>query len=45
VKPGILKESDRIVLEGVREVHDGEKIEYEYRKPEDILEHQKFHAE
>jgi membrane fusion protein (multidrug efflux system) len=45
VKPGILKESDTIVLEGVREVHDGEKIEYEYRKPEAILEHQKFHAE
>jgi membrane fusion protein (multidrug efflux system) len=37
---------DKIVLEGVRLVQDGEKLEeYEFRKPEDALENQKFHAE
>jgi membrane fusion protein (multidrug efflux system) len=37
--------TDRVVLEGVRQVKDGEKIEFEYRKPEDALAHQKNHAE
>ena len=36
---------DKIVLEGVRQVRDGEKVEYEFRKPEEALSHQKFHAE
>ncbi len=36
---------DKIVLEGVREVADGEKVEYEFRKPEEALKNQKFHAE
>jgi membrane fusion protein (multidrug efflux system) len=36
---------DKIVLEGVREVTEGEKVEYEFRKPEEALQHQKFHAE
>lgn len=40
-----LEPNDKIVLEGVREVHDGDKVEYEFRKPEDALQHQKFHAE
>jgi membrane fusion protein, multidrug efflux system len=37
---------DRIVLEGVREVTDQNKVEgYVFRKPEDALKNQKFHAE
>jgi membrane fusion protein (multidrug efflux system) len=36
---------DKIVLEGVRQVHDGEKVEYEFRKPEEALANQKNHAE
>ncbi|MBN9517121.1 efflux RND transporter periplasmic adaptor subunit [bacterium] len=36
---------DRIVIEGVREVHDGEKVEYEVRAADQILGKQKFHAE
>jgi membrane fusion protein, multidrug efflux system len=36
---------DKIVLEGVREVTDGGKVEYEFRKPEEALKNQKFHAE
>ena len=40
-----LMESDKIVLEGVREVRDGDKVEYEFQEPEEVLGHQKFHAE
>ncbi len=36
---------DRIVLEGVRQVRDGEKVEYEFRPPEETLAHLKHHAE
>jgi membrane fusion protein (multidrug efflux system) len=35
-----------MVLEGVRQVHDGQKLEeYEFRKPEEALANQKNHAE
>jgi membrane fusion protein (multidrug efflux system) len=37
--------TDRIVLEGVRQVHDGEKVEYEYRAPEVVMAHLKNRAE
>jgi membrane fusion protein (multidrug efflux system) len=37
--------NDKIVLEGVREVEVGAKVEYEFRKPEEALKNQKFHAE
>jgi membrane fusion protein (multidrug efflux system) len=37
--------NDKIVLEGVRQVRDGEKVEYEFRKPEEALANQKNHAE
>ena len=37
--------SDKIVLEGIRQVHDGEKVEYEFVKPEDAMKNQKNHAE
>jgi membrane fusion protein, multidrug efflux system len=36
---------DRIVLEGIREVHDGDKVEYEFRDPEVVLTNQKYRAE
>ena len=44
IKKG-LDVNDRIVLEGVRQVRDGEKVEYEFRKPEEALANQKYHAE
>ena len=44
IKKG-LEVSDKIVLEGVRQVKDGEKVEYEFRRPEQILANQKNHAE
>ena len=37
--------SDKIVLEGIRQVRDGEKVEYEDRKPEEVAAHLKYHAE
>jgi len=36
---------DRIVLEGIREVHEGDKVEYEFRDPEVVLTNQKYRAE
>lgn len=36
---------DRLVLEGVRQVHDGEKIEFEFRPPDDVMANQKHRAE
>jgi membrane fusion protein (multidrug efflux system) len=45
VKSG-LEASDKIVLEGVRQVRDGGKLEeYEFCKPEEVLANQKHHAE
>ena len=44
IKSGLDVE-DRIVFEGTRQVRDGEKVEYEFRPPEQILGHQKNHAE
>ena len=44
IKKG-LDVNDKIVLEGVRQVRDGEKVEYEFRKPEEVLANQKYHAE
>jgi membrane fusion protein (multidrug efflux system) len=36
---------DRIVLEGIRQVRDGEKVEYEFRSPEGVMANQSDHAE
>jgi len=36
---------DKIILDGVRQVRDGDKVEYEFRQPEEALAHQKYHAE
>ncbi|MGE3805301.1 MAG: efflux RND transporter periplasmic adaptor subunit [Gemmataceae bacterium] len=40
-----LEVHEKIVLDGVRQVHDGEKVEFEYRAPEQVLDKQKHHAE
>jgi membrane fusion protein (multidrug efflux system) len=44
IKSG-LDVNDRIILEGVRQVKDGEKVEYEFRPPAEALANQKNHAE
>jgi membrane fusion protein (multidrug efflux system) len=40
-----LNATDKIVLEGVRDVEEGAKVKYKFRAPEDVLKNQKFHAE
>jgi membrane fusion protein (multidrug efflux system) len=44
IKKG-LQVGDRIVLEGMRQVHDGEKVEYEFRLPELVMAKLKNKAE
>ncbi len=44
IKDG-LSTSDKIVLEGTRQVRDGEKVEYEDRQPAEVAAHLKYHAE
>jgi membrane fusion protein (multidrug efflux system) len=36
---------DRIILEGIRDVRDGEKVEYEFRPPEEVLRKLKNQAD
>ena len=36
---------DRIVLEGLRQVRDGEKVEYEFRRPEEVMRKLRNHSE
>jgi membrane fusion protein (multidrug efflux system) len=36
---------NRIVLEGIRQVRDGEKVEYKFRPPEEVMPKLKSHAE
>jgi membrane fusion protein (multidrug efflux system) len=40
-----LDESDKIILEGILQVRDGDKIEYEFEAPEKVLGKLKYHAE
>jgi len=40
-----LSVDDKIVLEGIRQVRDGDKVEYENRKPEQVVSNLKYHAE
>ncbi|MEY4963676.1 MAG: hypothetical protein RLZZ323_995 [Bacteroidota bacterium] len=40
-----IEESDKILLEGVQKVNDGDKINYLYQKPLDVLAHLKLKAE
>ncbi|MBS0266016.1 MAG: efflux RND transporter periplasmic adaptor subunit [Planctomycetes bacterium] len=44
IKKGVSVE-DRIVLEGIREVRDGDSVEYENQEPADVVAHLKYHAE
>jgi membrane fusion protein, multidrug efflux system len=44
IKQGLAAD-ERIVLEGVRQVHDGQKVAYEFRRPEKIIANQKNQAE
>ena len=42
---GGLDVNDKIILEGILQVRDGDKVEYEYRKPEEVMANQKNKAE
>jgi len=44
IKSG-LNENERIMLEGIRKVKDGDKIEYEYKDPKTVLPQLKVYAE
>lgn len=44
IKDG-LDVNDKIILEGVGQVRDGEKVDYEFRAPEEVLDHLKYKAE
>jgi membrane fusion protein (multidrug efflux system) len=40
-----LEEGDKIILEGIRQVRDGDKIEFEFVDPNKVLANLKYHAE
>lgn len=40
-----LKPGENIVLEGILQVRDGEKVDFEYESPESVMGHLKYHAE
>jgi membrane fusion protein (multidrug efflux system) len=44
VKSG-LKDDDKILIEGLRRVHNGQTIEINYQKPESVLSKLNLHAE
>lgn len=44
IKDG-LKAGEQLVLEGIRQVRDGDKVEFEFRAPEEVLGSLKYHAE
>jgi membrane fusion protein (multidrug efflux system) len=44
IKDG-LSVDDKIILEGTRQVRDGEKVEYEDRAVEQVVANMKYHAE
>jgi membrane fusion protein, multidrug efflux system len=44
IKNGVGVE-DKIVLEGIRQIHDGDKVECEYRQPGEVVPNLKYHAE
>jgi membrane fusion protein (multidrug efflux system) len=37
--------NDRIIYEGIRQVRHGQKVEYEFRPPDQVLKNLKYHAE
>jgi membrane fusion protein, multidrug efflux system len=44
IKKG-LAANDKIVLDGIQQVRDGNKVDYEFRRPEEVLANQKHRAE
>ena len=44
IKNGI-SENEKILLEGIRKVKDGDKIEYEYKDPKAVISHLKVYVE
>lgn len=44
IREGI-KAGDKFVLEGVRQIHDSDKVEFDFRKPEEVLSDLKNEAE
>ncbi|MEZ6131467.1 MAG: efflux RND transporter periplasmic adaptor subunit [Planctomycetaceae bacterium] len=36
---------DKIILEGIRQVRDGDVVDYDFQAPEDVLSNLKYHAE
>jgi membrane fusion protein (multidrug efflux system) len=40
-----LDEGDKIILEGIRQVRDGDTVAHEFRDPEEVLGNLKYHAE
>jgi membrane fusion protein, multidrug efflux system len=40
-----IDENDKIIFEGIRQVRDGDKVEYEFQDPEEVLANLKYHAE
>jgi membrane fusion protein (multidrug efflux system) len=40
-----LAANDKIVLEGILQVRDGDKVDYEFRAPEEVLANLKYHAQ
>ncbi|HET6329035.1 MAG TPA: efflux RND transporter periplasmic adaptor subunit [Planctomycetaceae bacterium] len=44
IKKG-LAANERIVLDGIRQVRDGDKVEYEFHRPDEVLANQKNRAE
>jgi membrane fusion protein (multidrug efflux system) len=40
-----LTTQDKIILEGVRQVSEGDHVEYEFRRPEEVIGRLKYHAE
>lgn len=44
IKEG-LKEGDKIILEGIQQVRDGDKVDYDFLAPEEVLGNLKYHAE
>lgn len=40
-----IKPDEKIIFEGVRLVRDGESVEFEFKPPDEVLNHLKYHAE
>jgi membrane fusion protein, multidrug efflux system len=44
VKKG-LAANEKIVLDGIQQIRDGNKVDYEFRRPQEVLANQKYQAE